>query len=391
MKRLLLFSLPLLLAGCMLSACTEKGASDASSDPVSPQAASSEESSAVESTSQTPSEAVMAYEIPNNFNDAYTDTFGVTDLKDMQIECKQDVYNIRYNYGDGASYLTSLVRKRWGVWMLGTMEYTGADGKKATIITPSTDYEWVLNCGPTPSSVTFRGGNHGDYVKGSDWDASNTAHTNDHLIDMTFYDAQTGEKVELEQGETKTVRGLRVVIHTNIYDGEYKPENVLVSVEKIYLFNGEDVLLDSYLNIVKTTYFTYTYSCMMPISKQYGNCVKFYNDDGTETLVKTPLSSTKGGFAEKNKACKAELWGEEQPAYHMTVTIHNPKDQFYHSSLYARLWNINASQNKLYFSMFSDTPDPVRKGTSWNFKNSWSFSYQPDFVSPETADVSLGF
>lgn len=379
-----------LLAAVLFCACEpaveESESSEATSEPVS------------EESSEPPREAAyMEYVIPENFNEAYTDVFEITDLKRMRILYNENagVYSIYYDYPEGGTYMTQLVRKRWGMYMLGAIQHRNAAGEQANIIGASTDFEWVLRCGPTEgTSGVFRGGNHGDYTL-SDWNAEDTAKTNDHFIDMTLYDAATGEKVEPQNGVEMTVNGLRVVIHDNIYDGEYTQANVMINVERIYLFNGEDVFLQSKLYMTRHTYFQMSYTCMMPIMKQYGNWTKFYNEDGTEKLVRTPLTGTSNygnNFNNGNNATKVEMWGEQYPAYHMTMQIYNPEDQFYRSTDYVKLWDMNPGSNKLYFSSFPlGAASRVRKGTEWDFRTSWSFSYQPDFVCPAEPDETLGF
>lgn len=385
-----------LLAAVLFCACDPTPKPDESENS----GLTSEESSEV--TSEESSEpireaAYMEYEIPDNFNDLYTDVFEVADLKPVRILYNETAgtYSFYYDYPDGGTYMTQLVRKRWGMYMLGAIQHRDASGVQANIIGASTDFEWVLRCGPTSDrSGEFRGGNHGDYTR-SDWNAEDTSMTNDHFIDMTFYDAATGEKLEPQNGVEMTANGLRVVIHDNIYDGQYTQANVMINVERIYLFNGEDVFLQSKLYMTRHTYFQMSYTCMMPIMKQYGNWTKFYNVDGTEKLVQTPLVGTNNYgsvFSDGNNATKVEMWGEQYPAYHMTMQIYNPEDQFYRTTDYVKLWDMNPSSNKLYFSSFaSGLPTRVRKGTEWDFRTSWSFSYQPDFVCPAEPDEKLGF
>lgn len=397
-KQILRILLLCLIAALLLCACDPVVEESESGETTSEETGELASEGTSEESSEPPREAAyMEYNIPENFNDTYTDVFEVTDLKKMRILYNESagVYSIYYDYPEGGSYMTQLVRKRWGMYMLGAIQHRNASGAQANIIGASTDFEWVLRCGPTEgTSGTFRGGNHGDYTR-SDWNAEDTSMTNDHLIDMTLYDATTGEKVQPQNGVETTVGGLRVVIHDNIYDGEYTQENVLINVERIYLFNGEDVFLQSKLYMTRHTYFQMSYTCMMPIMKQYGNWTKFYNEDGTEKLVQTPLVGTNNYgsvFNDGNNATKVEMWGEQNPAYHMTMQIYNPEDQFYRSTDYVKLWDMNPSSNKLYFSSFPlGTATRVRKGTEWDFRTSWSFSYQPDFVCPTEPDEKLGF
>ena len=395
-----------LTAAVLFCACDPAPAQENSESSELPEASKESSAPVSEETSEETSEessepqreaAYMEYDIPENFNDAYTDVFEISDLKQMRILYNENAgsYSFYYDYPEGGTYMTQLVRKRWGMYMLGAIQHRNASGVQANIIGASTDFEWVLRCGPTQgTSGTFRGGNHGDYTL-SDWNAEDTTKTNDHFIDMTFYDASTGEKVEPQSGVEMTVNGLRVVMHDNIYDGEYNQANVMINVERIYLFNGEDVFLQSKLYMTRNTYFQMSYSCMMPIMKQYGNWTKFYNEDGTEKLVQTPLTGTSNygnNFSNGNNATKVEMWGEQYPAYHMTMQIYNPEDMFYRSTDYVKLWDMNPSSNKLYFSSFAlGTAKLVRKGTEWDFRSSWSFSYQPDFVCPTEPDEKLGF
>lgn len=394
--RFLCRCLLLLLAVCLLVSCGESP-TESSTEPSSQSVAgevSAEETSAEESSESEPiREAYMSYEIPEQYYGAYTDMYTVDVYNQVEITSAATAYNIVYRYADGGFYRTQLVKKRWGVWMLGAMSHTDASGKTVEMSSASTDYEWVLSCGASASSITFRGGNHGDYTL-SDWNESDSTKSNDRLLDMTFYDAQTGEKLELETGKTVTANGLRVVIHTNIYEGEYRQENVLINTEKRYLFNGPEVFVQSELYLTKNTYFRTSYTCMFPVAKAYGNYALFGNDDGTEKLVQTPLTGTSNygnNFSDHNVASAVTLFGEKAPTHRMTVRIYNPEDQFYHSERYTRLWDMNPTQNKLYFSAFSGTTERVAAGTSWTYCSSWSFSYEPDSTLPEQADERLGF
>lgn len=402
MKKRILYSVLLcLLAVCMLVSCTETPAETSSEAPseasseTSSETSSAEESS-IEESSEEPREVSMSYEIPDNYNDKYSDTFGVEEFVEMEIKSSANTYTITYYYPEGGQYRTHLVKKRWGVWMLGAMEHVDKAGKTVQMSGSSTDYEWVSSCGKTESSITFRGGNHGDYAT-SDWNAEDSSKSNDRLLDMTFYDAKTGEKVEIEEGATVKVNGLRVVIHTNIYDGEYTEENVLICTEKLYLFNGEDVFVQSDLFLAQDTFFKITYSCMFPVSKNYGNYILFHNDDGTTKLVKTPLtgkSNYGNNFSNYNKACKVTLFGEKAPGHRMTVQIYNPEDMMLNSDRYAMLWDMNPTSNKLYFSSFTNSKSTkMPKGTEWTYCSSWSFSYDPDATLPDDSEVDemLGF
>ena len=321
--------------------------------------------------------------------------FGISRLLPVQVDLDETgaCYTIAYRRTDGGRYTTQLVRKRWGMYMLGAVDFTTPGGEPVRLVGASTDFEWVFRCGRTPGTVTFRGGNHGDYTD-PNWRADNSACSNERLLDMTFFDASSGEVLSLLPGGSARVNGLRVVMHSCLYQDEFLPEHVLIEAEKDYLFNGEDVCLRTRFRLLQDVWFGRSCSCMMPIFKRCGNFARFYNDDGTTKLVRTPLhgSSQYGNnFSNGNVASKAELWGEGRPDCHMTVSILHPEDQFFRSDLYTRFWDMNPVANKLYFSCFRTEPSPVGAGTEWDYRSRWQFSYCPTFTCSEEADELVGF
>lgn len=405
----LLFALVLLLAACGEATESQAPISSAPTAESSEIASSTAESSAetspevsVETSTEvssetsedvTETESFMSYEIPDNYKDMYENPFTDAELVDMEVSFYTTSYSITYRYGDGSYYRMWLVKKKWGMWMLGAMEYTYANGTRVGMSSSSTDYEWVLNCGKVGGNITFRGGNHGDY-SAADWNADDSTKTNDHFIDMTLYNAETGEKLNVGVNKTVKTKGLFVVIHNNIYEDEYKEENVLIAVEKMYLFNGPSVRAKSNLKMVKDVCFGFAYSCMFPVDKNYGNYIMYHNDDGTTKVLQTPTVGTSNygnNFDTKNKASKVTLFGQKDPSCHMTVEAHNPEDMFYQSSRDAMLWDMNPTSNKLYFCAYDHTTKTtVKKGTELLYDSSWTFSHNPGFTLPEV-DKQLGF
>jgi len=175
-------------------------------------------------------------------------------------------------------------------------------------------------------------------------------------------------------------------MHNNIYEQKYAQENVLVNVERSYLFNGFDVLFDAKLYMAQDVKFNNSYSAMMPTYKEYGNCMMLYNMDGTTTYAKTLLYGNGNDCITRGfRTTKVDCWGENNPAYHMTVEILNPDDQLMSanpSSGYAALRDmLGGVENKIYFSTFSNKKTLVW-GTELNYKTKYTFSYQPDFKNP---------
>ena len=339
-----------------------------------------------------PHDAYMSYTTYDNFYDGYTDPYGMkdSDYKTMKItRTSAKIYTIEYADELGGKWQTTFVQKRWGCWMMGALGYVDSTGKSTAIQPGSTDYEFVLSCAGS-DQLTFRGGNHGDYPKvygdGWVWSEEDSSTSNDRLLDLTFYDGKSGDKFELAVGESTTCNGIRIVMHNNIYEYDYKQENVLINVEKSYLYNGYDILCDSKLYMTQDVRFGgSTYPCMLPISKNYGDSMFIYNMDGTVDYVKTlPYGQTTEKIHGGHLATKVELWGPADPALHMTVEILNPDHQFISSSSagYLKIKDMSTGSNKIYFSSFTNNKT-VKKGTELNYQSKWSFSYQADFVAPD--------
>ena len=234
-----------------------------------------------------PHEAYMEYEIFDNFYDGYTDPFGVSenDYKEMIITRVSDnTIVIEYKISDTSSYTVNFVKKDWGMWMLGSMTYID-NGKSHTMTQNGTDYEFVFAC-KNEGDLTFRSGNHGNYPGDpQEYIVDSSSQSNDRLLDMTFYDAKSGEQVSVNKvGSKVIVNGLRIVMHHNVYEKNYAKENVLMNVEKSYLFNGFDVLMDAKIYLTKDVQFASSYSCMFPILKDYGNCMYLYDENGNKVL-----------------------------------------------------------------------------------------------------------
>ena len=339
-----------------------------------------------------PHDAYMQYDPVDNFFEGYTDPFGMKpkDYEEMVVSrTSDDKYTINYYINGSTYYSVNFVRKQWGMWMLGAIAYVDK-GVAHQICPGSTDYEFVLSCG-NETSPTFRSGNHANFGKADQYDPNDSTTANDRLLDMTFYDGKSGEKITLDKvGDKITVNGLRIVMHHNIYEQEYAQENVLMNVEKSYLFNGFDILFDSKLYMTQDVKFHNSYSCMFPVMKEYGNCMMLYNMDGTTTYAKTSPVALGGRDYDltlwNHKTTKVELWGEKHPEYHMTVEIHNPDDQFYGSTSkksYVGLRDmLGGSQNKVYFTVGASHPT-LKHGTELHFVNSWTFSYHEGFENPD--------
>ena len=345
----------------------------------------------------TPHDVYMSYEIADNFFDAYADPFNISDdelNKITLVHTDEKHYDMIYADDIGGTYRVTLVRKFWGMWILGGMEYTTVSGTVHKIFNDATEYEFVLRCGKVGgNSAEIRSGNHGAFAMAeSDWNGEDTTLTNDRFLDMTFYDGKTGGKVDLAIGESVTLDGVRMVLHHNVYEDEYCAENVLLNVERSYLFNGYEVLFDAKLYSVQDMEYNLTYSACMPISKKYGDRAIFYHDDGTYSYYMTPNYTDRGVNAYRRgiQSSRVDLFGSENPEIHMIVTLFNPDLMlaFGSDGGYTAYRNmLGGTSNKVYFGMFSQGTYTCLWGTELEYKNSWRFEYNEDFVAPSDDEI----
>ena len=346
-----------------------------------------------------PHAAYMEYDVPDNFFDGYEDPFGMkaSDYKEMTVKLvDESTYRISYVDKNGGTFSADFVKKEWGMWMMGTMMYNEKNGTVHVMTTDSTEYEFVLMCNDQ-GPLDFRSGNHGNYPKreteegkeGTYYYEDDTSKQNDILLDMALYDGKTGEKVEIANvGDSVTVNGFRIVIHHNIYERNYKQENVLFNSTRSYLYNGYDVMFDGELYATKNVHMANgTYTAMVPIEKAYGNCAMFYCQNGSTVFMKTPISDSVEQMIMGVNATKIDLWGENNPKYHITLKLNNPEDQLRDSTENTTVKGFAGFRdmvniNKLYCSAFSNAK-VLNWGEELHFNTTYSFSIQDDFVNPD--------
>ena len=354
-------------------------------------------------------DAYMSYEEFANFYDGYVDPFGMKDddYKQMTITRTRSAYEISYKDEHGGTFIATFVERAWGIWAMGGMTYIEKDGTRHNMVPDNTDSEFVLRIG-AKTPVTLRSGNHGNYPGDTSWESYNkdeTSQYNDKMLDMTFYDAKSGNEIILPKaGTSATVNGLRIVMHHNIYEISYKQNNILANVERSYLYNGYDIMCDSKLYMTQDVKLENSFSCMLPVDKKYGNCAMFYEKDGNTVLMHTPNEANVSlpEIAMGADADYIDIWGESNPALHVKIRLYNTEDQFRNSvensedKGYAGLRNMPANgmggpTNKIYCSCFSAGGE-MEHGESLNFRSGWSFAYEPDFVAPDrTPDRTVGY
>ena len=350
-------------------------------------------------------DAYMSYAAYDNFYDGYVDPFGMgdDDYKTMTITRTKTAYEISYKDELGGTFVTTLVERAWGIWAMGGMTYIDSTGKVHAMVIDNTDSEFVLRIG-AETPATLRSGNHGNYPGDDDswkpYEEDDTSKYNDKMLDMTMYDAKTGKMINLTRvGMSVTVSGLRIVMHHNIYEISYKQEHILSNVERSYLYNGYDVMLDTKLYMTQDVKLSNSFSCMLPVYKEYGNNFMFYEDDGGTVYMKT--SSKGGSYNEISMGVVGsyiDIWGDDHTDLHLKVQLNNPEDQLRDSvegstdKGYIGVRDMSGGgTNKVYCSLFSAEGE-MAHGESLHFNSTWSFSYEPDFVAPDREpDRTVGY
>jgi hypothetical protein len=170
----------------------------------------------------------------------------------------------------------------------------------------------------------------------------------------------------------------------------YKKENVLINSVREYLYNGYDIRFDARLYMVQDVNFSASYSAMLPISKKYGNSAMFHKPDGTTVYMKTPMSGTVNEYRMGVEAYVIDVWGENNPKYHMTLTLNNPEHQLMNSVVgqatkgFTGLREmLGGSSNKVYCSFMTASNETLKWGEQLHFNTTWTFSIQNSFENPE--------
>jgi hypothetical protein len=171
---------------------------------------------------------------------------------------------------------------------------------------------------------------------------------------------------------------LKIVETTGIYfDDSYRKS--YADVIREYSFSPMKVELSSDLKFTSDVSMWTSYVCMFPVSKKYGNHIRF-NDTGnvyeTQKYGNTLTSPGNEKYIGFEKSLSADIWGDENPKYVFNVSIGSEEmvDGFA-NNLKAFFWDVNTGCNKLYFSKFNmDKRVKVVQGTEWKNYAAWKLN-----------------
>lgn len=383
-KRFFTALVSLALAGLMITACTQ------TPDESVPEA--STEASGEISTEASKEEVKMPeYWGSNDYN--RVDIAGAPEEITSHPTKVTKVSDSRYSMScetEAGTMTITLEERPWGCFNLWAWNLKDKEGKTHTFAVGATDFEYVhIPITPKGTGV-WSGGNHG----------------NEAFISLDLYNAETGEKIELKNGESVTVNSLHVIEKTKLlwfpddngdsigdYNNKsmtYTDDDVYAEMTRKYTFTGPQIKLNVDYNYVKDVQLNRSYTCMMPINKKYGLWCEMYNEKGellkTIETLKVGAADYSGPSNSGNKACRALVYGYVKPEYQIDVRVNTINDSLdnYNGDYKTAFWDMNTTDNKLYFTRFSNS---VRKdipaGTQYHTECIWLFKYVPGAVAPE--------
>lgn len=287
--------------------------------------------------------------------DKYRDPIGEYE---MEFKRSSDVqYTLSCTYA-GKPLTLTFDKKSWGTWNIGTWRYDGE-----ALAGGGTDWEYVNMVGDSDGGLDWSGGNHG----------------RETLVDIRFYDGSTGEELVLANGQSAEIRNLTIVEHTELYTTDAsKP---YANVTRTYRVAGNTITFEADCEFIRDVYMGRSYTCMFPVSKQYGQFAEFYRLDGSVEKVETTLEGVKpdysGSFLGQTDAMRVVLYGPKNPDYKFDVQVYSLEDasDFFSNGDKTFIWDMNSSHNKVYFSKFdTGAPTLMEAGRRTSNKSTWTFT-----------------
>ncbi len=349
-----------------------------------------DESSVSENTesdiSETSEETVMYPEYWGYGEYATIENVGAPDVIDAHemtfTRVNKSKYTIDYTTEAGKMTVT-FDEKTWGTFNLGKFSIVDNDGTSRIFASGSTDLEYVYRTQKTEDSkYVWSGGNHGNEI----------------LVSLKFYNAETEEEIVLENdGDSVVLNKLHIIEKTNLLfkddtDGDgygyrhkdketYTDADIYANATRKYTVTGPQIKLNVDYEYVKDTYHQLSYTCMFPISKQYGNFCDMYDQSGKKIKsIETP-EITQSLFYRPNAATRAVMYGSVDKRFKLDVSVNTFVDSLdsLKNGYKTMYWDMNAGSNKIYFSKYEDgVPTKVDAGTEFHTECVWTFIYDKD-------------
>lgn len=380
-----IFSLLLALLFCVsaFAACGGNGGETSVSSAESSAAEESEES-------KEPEVIMPEYWGFNAYN--RTDIVGAPDEITSYPTVVTKVSDTKYTMDcetEAGKLTITLEERPWGCFNLWSWRLVDKNGKQHIFAAGSTDFEYVhIPITPKGTNV-WSGGNHG----------------NEAFISLDLYNAENGEKIELEKGKSVTVNSLHIIEKTKLLwfpddngdsIGDYNNKNmtytdadVYAEMTRKYTFTGPQIKLNVDYKYVKDVKHLRSYTCMFPLNKQYGLWCEMYNNAGElvksiETL-KVGAADYSGKHYSKNIATRAVLYGHADPRYQFDVRVTTFEDSLASGKgdYLTSYWDMNTNTNKLYFTKWTNNEQRlIKAGDEVHTESFWLFKFVPDAKLP---------
>lgn len=392
LKKLLIFILAAMMCVGAFAACSQTSESPVSSSQT-------EESSDVQEESEMPEEIMPEYWGYNDYENfvnpnapeeitSYPTTVKKVNDSKYQMQCETE-----------AGLMTVTMEERpWGMFNLWAWNLVDTTGKTHTFLVGATDLEYVFRTVTPKGTTVFSGGNHG----------------NEAFLSLEMYNAETGEAINLENGESVTVNSLHIIEKSklmwfpddngdsigdyNLKSMTYTDDDVYAEITRKYTITGPQVKLNADFTYVKDTKHYYSYHAMFPINKKYGLWCDMIDREGnlikTIETLKVGAGDYSGPQYSGNAATRVVLYGHQDPRYQFDIRINTPTDSLGNSQneFKTSIWDMNTSDNKVYFSKYgTNTATTVTAGTEVHTETIWLFKYVEDAKAPESGEINAPF
>ncbi len=293
----------------------------------------------------------------------YNPPFSLKDLDEMDsypmsiTKINEGLYRMECMTPQEDKLSLTFNEKSWGTYNIGSWSISGG-GNTVTFAGGGTDWEYVYRSGKQNSGWVWSGGNH----------------ENEKLVSLDFYLSGDDSPATLDTLIPEDADSVRIVENTRLHWGN--PEDYYCEVTRTYTIVGPKINLVVDYKYTQDCYHWLSYTCMFPVWKDYGRHCSFYDQDLRLLDTVTTQMSTTGEFFRGYEAPLCVINGDTVPEYKFLIKIDtitdsvddfkNPDKTFY--------WDMNASQNKLYYSKFTmDSPTLVEKGTTYKTGSTWYF------------------
>ncbi len=284
----------------------------------------------------------------------------------------------------------TLKEMAWGTFNLWEWNLVDKNSTKHTFLSGGTDLEYVYRVAKKQGgSVVWSGGNHGNEV----------------LVSLEMYDGETGEKLDFSKKSSYTVNKLHIIEKTKLLwcadtDGDgygYKNKNsdsytqsdVYAEATRKYTVTGAQVRLNVDYEYLQDTYYGISYTCMFPIAKKYGLYADMFDAEGkllsTVYTAEVGKADYSGPMNSGNKATRALIYGKTDSRYQFDVHINTPQGSLENqkNSFLTAFWDMNTTQNKLYFSKGDNTFSQYKADSECHTECVWSFKYDENGRTPQ--------